>query len=338
MSIISKQDTISLHSKIVCANCSDSNNINSQINNTNIITDPETSELICSNCGMVVSSERAQGTRGEWRYFDSDSANNNGIRTGMPTSLARHDMGLSTIIGRTDRDAAGNRIATSIKPTIDRLRILDYRTQLYSATDRSLRTAFAELDTLKDKMSLPNSVVEKAAYIYRKAQERGLVRGRTISAMLAAAIYIACREIGVGKTLKDIARGTNVKPKSLSHSYRMLLTELDIKTPMLDPMRCVVKVANKRHLHERITRQGIDIMHTAIRKEASAGKNPMGLAAAVLYISYLTNNINNDVHNKSNDSNNNKTSQTSFAQAAGITDVTLRHSVKDLKDRLLLLN
>src|ERR671911_944443 len=338
MSIISKQDTISLHSKIVCANCSDSNNINSQINNTNIITDPETSELICSNCGMVVSSERAQGTRGEWRYFDSDSANNNGIRTGMPTSLARHDMGLSTIIGRTDRDAAGNRIATSIKPTIDRLRILDYRTQLYSATDRSLRTAFAELDTLRDKLALTDSVVEKAAYIYRKAQSRGMVRGRTVSAMLAAATYIACREIGVGKTLKDIAQGTNVKTQTLSQSYRILLTELDIKTPMLDPMRCIAKVANKMRLNERITRQGMDIMHTAIRKEASAGKNPMGLAAAILYISYLNNNINNSVHNKSNESNNSKRSQTSFAQAAGITDVTLRHSVKDLKNRLLLLN
>jgi transcription initiation factor TFIIB len=82
----------------------------------------------------------------------------------------------------------------------------------------------------------------------------------------------------------------------------------------------------------------MDIMHTAIRKEASAGKNPMGLAAAILYISYLNNNINNSVHNKSNESNNSKRSQTSFAQAAGITDVTLRHSVKDLKNRLLLLN
>jgi transcription initiation factor TFIIB len=340
MSKILKQNTISEYSKIVvCPNCNvNYNSGGNKNNNSNIITDPETGEQICGNCGMVVSYERTQGTRGEWRYFDSDSANNNGIRTGMPTSLARHDMGLSTIIGRTDRDAAGNRIATSIKPTIDRLRILDYRTQLYSATDRSLRTAFAELDTLRDKLALTDSVVEKAAYIYRKAQSRGMVRGRTVSAMLAAATYIACREIGVGKTLKDIAQGTNVKPKTLSQSYRILLTELDIKTPMLDPMRCVAKVANKMQLNERITRQGIDIMHTAIRKEATAGKDPMGLAAAVLYISYLTNNINNDVHNKSNDSNNNKTSQTSFAQAAGITDVTLRHSVKDLKDRLLLLN
>jgi transcription initiation factor TFIIB len=335
MSKRSKQNTISGYTKIVCPNCNvdlDSGNKNSSSNN--IITDHESGEYICGNCGLVLSAEKAQETRPEWRTFNSEQSNINRIRTGMPTSLARHDMGLSTIIGRTDRDYTGNRIASSIKSTIDRLRILDYRTQLYNSTDRSLKKAFSELDKLKDKLILPDSVVEKAAYIYRKAQSRG----RTVSAMLAAAIYIACREIEVGKTLKDIAQGTNVKPKTLSQSYRILLTELDIKTPMLDPMRCIAKVANKMHLHERITRQGMDIMHTAIRKEASVGKNPMGLAAAVLYISFLNNNINNSVHNKNNESNNSKRSQTSFAQAAGITDVTLRNTIKDLKNQLLLLN
>src|ERR671919_20510 len=333
MSKRSKQNTISEYTKVVCPNCNvnlDSGNKNS----SNIITDHESGEYICGNCGLVLSAEKAQEIRPEWRTFNSEQSNINRIRTGMPTSLARHDMGLSTIIGRTDKDYNGNRIATSIKSTIDRLRILDYRTQLYSSTDRSLKKAFYELDTLKDKLALTDSVVEKTAYIYRKAQSRGMVRGRTVSAMLAATIYIACREMGVGKTLKDIAQGTNVKPKTLSQSYRILLTELDIKTPMLDPMRCIAKVANKMRLNERITRQGMDIMHTAIRKEASAGKNPMGLAAAILYISYLNNNINNSVHNKSNATSNGKRSQTSFAQAAGITDVTLRHSVKDLKNRL----
>ena len=276
----SKQTTISEYTRVVCPNCNvnlDSDNKNS--NNSNIITDHESGEYICSNCGIVLSAEKAQETRPEWRAFNTGQSNNNRIRTGMPASLARHDMGLSTIIGRGDRDYTGNRISASIKSTIDRLRILDYRTQLYNSTDRSLKKAFSELDKLKDKLVLPDSVVEKAAYIYRKAQSRGMVRGRTVSAMLAAAIYIACREIEVGKTLKEIAQGTNVKPKTLSQSYRILLTELDIKTPMLDPMRCIAKVGNKMHLHERITRQGMDIMHTAIRKEASVGKNPMGLAA-----------------------------------------------------------
>jgi transcription initiation factor TFIIB len=343
MSKISKQDTISEYSRIVCPNCNANfGSSNKNGNKSNMITDPESGEHICGNCGLVLSIEKVQETRPEWRNFDLEHKNNNRIRIGMPTSLARHDMGLSTIIGRTDRDYTGNRIATSIKPTIDRLRILDYRTQLYSATDRSLRTAFAELDTLKDKMSLPNSVVEKAAYIYRKAQERGLVRGRTISAMLAAAIYIACREIGVGKTLKEIVEGSNVKSKILSQSYRILLTELDIKMPMLDPMRCIAKVANKMKLNERITRQAMDIMHEAIKKEASTGKDPMGLAAAVLYMSYFNNNIKgSDISKKRRDASNEDTgnrSQTSFAQTAGVTDVTLRHTIKDLKNRLLLLN
>ncbi|MGA9167854.1 MAG: transcription initiation factor IIB [Nitrososphaeraceae archaeon] len=340
--MISKQDSISVRSKIVCTNCNKSNNINSQINNTNIITDPETSELICSNCGLVISTERVQETRPEWHYFDHDSPNNNRIRTGMPTSLARHDMGLSTIIGRTDRDYTGNRIATSVKSTIDKLRVLDYRTQLYSATDRSLKKAFSELDILKDKLALPDSVVEKTAYIYRKAQQRGMIRGRTVSAMLAAAIYIACREIRIGKTLKDIAEGSNVKPKILSQSYRILLTELDIKTPMLDPMKCITKITSKMKLNERITRQAMSIMYEAIKKEATTGKDPMGLASAVLYIAYTNNNIRgSDISSKRRDANNENTnnrSQTSFAQAAGVTDVTLRHTIKDLKSRLVLLN
>jgi transcription initiation factor TFIIB len=144
MSKRSKQNAISEYPKVVCPNCNvtlDNGNKNS--NSRNIITDHESGEFICSNCGLVLSAEKAQETRPEWRTFSSEQSNNNSrIRTGMPTSLARHDMGLSTIIGRTDKDYMGNRIATSIKSTIDRLRILDYRTQLYGSTDRSLNRAF----------------------------------------------------------------------------------------------------------------------------------------------------------------------------------------------------
>ena len=68
---------------------------------------------------------------------------------------------------------------------MDRLRTWDYRTQ--SSTHRNLRQAFNWLDVFKDKLVLSYAVVEKSAYIYRKAQERGLVRGRTISTVLAAA-------------------------------------------------------------------------------------------------------------------------------------------------------
>ena len=90
-------------------------------------------------------------------------------------------MGLSTIVGRTDRDASGHKIDAQMLSTMERLRTSDFRTQRHTPTDRNLSLAFNELKTLKDKLVLPDAVFEKAAYIYRKAQQRGLVMRRTIS-------------------------------------------------------------------------------------------------------------------------------------------------------------
>src|SRR5919198_6250178 len=194
-----------------------------------IITDAESGEIICSKCGQVIL-DKVQQTGPEWRNFGlSDKSNDTRSRVGMSTSLAKHDMGLSTIIGRTDRDASGQKIDGPMRSTMERLRTWDYRTQIHNSTDRNLKQAFFQLDILKDKLGLSDSVVEKAAYIYRKAQERVLVRGRTISGILAAAIYIACREMGISRTLKDIAAASNVKLKEVAKSYRLLCLELELK-------------------------------------------------------------------------------------------------------------
>jgi len=289
-----------------------------------IITDSESSELICSKCGQVIS-DKVEQDGPEWRNFDLLSpgqSNTNRSRVGMSTSLARHDMGLSTIIGRTDRDASGQKIDAAMRSTMDRLRVWDYRTQIHSATDRNLRNAFFKLDILKDRLGLSDSVVEKAAYIYRKAQERGLVRGRTISGVLAAAIYIACREMGISRTLKDIALYNNVKFKEVAKSYRLLCIELDLKVPIVDPMRCIAKVANKANLSERTKRQAAEMMNNVTKREISVGKNPMGLAASVLYMSSLKTGEN--------------ITQSNLSNAAGVTEVTLRNRYKDLMNKLEL--
>ena len=137
------------------------------------VTDPESGEVICRNCGLVLF-EKAQESRAEWRAFTTEEANDRS-RTGIPSSLARHDMGLSTVIGRTDKDASGRTLDALMRSTMGRLRAWDFRSQAHSPTDRNLRQAFSELDRLKDKLGVSDVVIEKTAYIYRKAQERGLV-------------------------------------------------------------------------------------------------------------------------------------------------------------------
>jgi transcription initiation factor TFIIB len=115
-------------------------------------------------------------------------------RTGMPMSLAIHDMGLATLIGKTDRDATGRKIDNMMHTTMQRLRTWDLRSHV-RPSDRSLAHAFNELRLLEDKLALPNVVIEKAAYIYRKAHDKKLLRGRPISALVAASVHIACREM-----------------------------------------------------------------------------------------------------------------------------------------------
>jgi transcription initiation factor TFIIB len=88
------------------------------------------------------------------------------------------------------------------------------------------------LDRLKDKLAVGDAVIEKAAYVYRKALEKGLVRGRSISALVAAALYAACRDTETPRTLKDIAHASNIKKKDVARCYRLLIRELDLKMPV----------------------------------------------------------------------------------------------------------
>jgi len=291
-----------------------------------VIIDPESGEIICSNCGMVISDKVQDMSRPEWRAFSAEEVNDR-CRTGAPTSLARHDRGLYTIIGKTDKDGAGHKLDASTYSTIKSLRAWDFRTQSRTATAINFIQAFNALDVLTDKLALPDAVVEKTAYIYRKVQKRGLVRGRTITALLAASAYIACREIGIPRSLRDIASASNIKRKHLAKAYRLLLVELDLKVPLVDQMKCIAKVANIANLSEKTKRQAISIMNEVRKDETlllSDGKNPMGFAATILYLSSI--NIGENI------------TQNDIAQAAGVTEVTLRNRLKDLKSKLKLSN
>ena len=154
--------------------------------------------------------------------------------------MARHD------IGRQNIDASGRIIDAATRCMMERLRTWDLRIKVTSSYDWNLITALNQLQPSKVRLSAV--IVEKTA-IYRKAHKKGLVRGMTISAILNAAIYI---ELGTAKTLKEIADATNIKRKTLEKCYRQLIYELDIKIPMVDSTKCIVKVANRANLNKKI--------------------------------------------------------------------------------------
>jgi transcription initiation factor TFIIB len=301
------------NNNIICPACSNDNTSDKKV-----ITDPQSGEIICTNCGLVISENIQDNSRPDTRAFDTIELNDRS-RTGAPTTLARHDMGLATVIGRDSRDASGQKLDPAMCYTMNRLRIIDSRTQVYTPTAINRKRAFNELDILKDKLGLSDAAVEKVAYLYRKIQKRKLTRGRSIPSVLAAAAYIACREMGISRTIKDIAEISNIKRKDVARIYRLLVFELDIKIPIVDSMKCIAKVANKANLNEMTVRQAMSIMKDLNGREISAGKNPMSLAAAVLYLSCTMTGEN--------------VTQENISHLAGVTGVTLRNRLRDLHDR-----
>jgi transcription initiation factor TFIIB len=282
-----------------------------------IVTDANTGENFCGKCGFVLTDKISESGP-EWRSFSNEGENKS--RAGVPTSLAMHDMGLATVINPQNKDATGKPLSASMKSTIERLRTWDSRSQVHEPVDRNFRQAFSELDRLKDKLAVGDTVIEKAAYIYRKALEKGLVRGRSISSLIASALYAACRDTETPRTLKDIGGASNIKRKDIARCYRLILRELNLKMPVVDPVQCISRIASKASLSEKTKRKATKILQTAEEKKISSGKDPMGLAAAALYVACVTN-----CENKT---------QREVAEAAGVTEVTIRNRYKGLKVEL----
>jgi len=211
----------------------------------NLVHDYDTGETVCGDCGLVIN-EQMMDKGPEWRAFTQEEKASRS-RVGVPTSYSVHDKGLSTAISQIDRDAFGRKLPLRTRLQMWRLRKWQIRSRVHSSIDRNLAQAMAELDRLSDKIYIPSPIKEKAAVIYRKALDKGLVRGRSIAAIAAASLYAACR---------------------------------------------------------------------------AAGKDPMGLAAAALYIACLQ--------------NNEKKTQKDIAEAAGVTEVTVRNRYKTLRKQLHL--
>jgi len=201
--------------------------------------------------------------------------------------------------------------------TIERLRTWDSRSQVHEPINRNFRQAFSELGSLKGKLAISDSVYEKAAYIYRKALDKGLVRGRSITGLIAASLYAACRETGTPRTLKDVADASNIKRKEVARCYRLLHRELDLKMPVFDSIQCIAKISSRLKITEKSKRHAIKVLKTAQQNEESAGKDPMGLAASALYLACVKHDEN--------------VTQRDIAEAANVTEVTIRNRYKGLK-------
>lgn len=282
-----------------------------------LVMDGGSGEVICSNCGLVIK-DAVIDQKPEWRAFTPQEREAK-RRVGSPTSLKQFDKGLSTTF-QPYRDTHGKPLPLKERLKMMRLRKWHIRAQMRSSAQRNLSQAMNVLTRLSDKLHAPKNVEENAALIYRKALKKGLVRGRSISSIAAASLYAACRLTRTPRSLKSIVEASTRTRKEVARCYRLIQRELQLKMPIDDPAKYVPKIASKVGLNQKTQNVTMQLLQKAKEMKVVAGKGPIGMAAAALYSASII--------------NGEHITQRELADAADVTEVTVRNRCKGLDKSL----
>jgi len=276
--------------------------------------DSSRGERVCGKCGLVLE-ETMIDSSAEWRAFDADQRSKR-TRAGAPLTHTKHDKGMTTEIGR----GRGELFKVSPEKRAQYYRLTKWQKRLIESKDRNLSFALSELQRLVSFLGLPKPIHEEVAKKYEQAVDRGLVRGRSMEAVIASLLYAVCRELGSPRTLEEIAEASGVEKREIGRTYRYIARELNIRILPAAPQHYVPRFASMLGLSDKVQAKAIRLLKEAKKHEATAGKGPTGVAAAALYIAAVL--------------SSEKRTQREIADAIGVTEVTIRNRFKELVEKL----
>ena len=292
-----------------------------ECNSTERIVDNQRAEISCARCGLVLD-ENIIDKGPEWRAFDHEQRDKR-TRVGAPSTNTISDKGLTTDIDWRNKDINGRNISERYKQQWYRLRKWNKMMRVSRAGERNLAFALSELDRQASTLSLPRSVREDAAVVYRKAAKKKLVRGRSIETVVAASVYTACRRCNIPRTLDEISEVSKVSKKQIGKTYRFLSRKLKIKLKPTSPVDYIPRFATNLDLSGEVQSKAIEIINKSNEFGLNSGKGPAGIAAAALYIASVL--------------LGERKTQKDVSEVAGVTEVTIRNRYRELSEKINLV-
>jgi transcription initiation factor TFIIB len=198
--------------------------------NCRLIHDQSKGEYICEGCGCVVMDQiNDYGPENHSNDFEEKSRL---TRASGHTSLSLHDYGLRTEIGFSSKDYSGKSIDYAIVEQMNTMRKWQSRIRVASPKERRLSNVLSKISEICSLLSLPKTITETAAKFYRLFENRSEAKGKSVTCIAAATIYLACKKCNVVRSLEEIVSpsGSNEKSKSntrlASKYYRTMVMEM----------------------------------------------------------------------------------------------------------------
>jgi transcription initiation factor TFIIB len=265
--------------------------------------DIKTGDIVCTLCGRV-AQEKMIDMGSEWRNF-GDGGENKSRAEGVDDINDK----LTTNI-QTSKQAERNNAAMS-----------KLHQQISGNEQKALTQASTKIAEFGAQMNLPNTVLKSAKKIYKdfETKKKRKIRGSNSDPFIVAVLYIACKENGLSRTFKELARETDIKEIEVRRMYQALTKHLGNgcgrATPVA-PHDLVIRICSLLNLKQNVIYLAQQIAkNVASRLE---GKSPSSIAAASILMAVKHEGVS-------------ECTEREIASAASISPSTVKNIYKDME-------
>jgi transcription initiation factor TFIIB len=282
-----------------------------------LVEDYRAGDLICSICGLVVG-DRVIDVGSEWRTFANDNKETKDMCRVGATENPLMQGDLSTTIGMATGNAGFGDDGRPI-----------YRNRNSESTqDRTIRVANREINEMAERLTVDRSIADKAQFIFHKVYTEKLIKGRSNDAIIAACMYIACRQQSVPRTFKEICRVSKSSKRDIGRCFKTILKSFQLSDnnqvksasiPTITSGDFFARFCSRLALPLPVQRLANQIAEKANNLNLVAGRSPISLAAAAIYMSVLLHGLN-------------KTPK-EIADVSGVAENTIKQTYKVMQPR-----
>ncbi|KAI8320956.1 cyclin-like protein [Martensiomyces pterosporus] len=245
----------------------------------NIVEEFASGDLVCGDCGLVLG-DRIVDTRSEWRTFANDEGDDPS-RVGNAANPFLDGAQLDTVIARGGDHGSG------LARDLNRI----HGRSTAQRHERNLVQAYKEISALCDAYDLPKVIGDVAKQLYKKVEDDNLQRGKNNDAIIAACIFLACRQEGVPRTFREICALTKVDRKDIGRTFKFLKGKLGTESGTTSSDDLILRFCSNLTLNMETQRIAELLSQKAKDMDKIAGKSPVSIASACIYMaSYLTGN------------------------------------------------
>jgi len=140
---------------------------------------------------------------------------------------------------------------------------------------------------MSSKLGIPEDIANEAYSIYKRAHNKGLLKGRSVEGVAGASLYIACRQNGTLRDLDEIGESTRVSRKEIGRTYRYVASELGINLEPVEPREYVPRYCSLLNLSEEVESEAKEILKKIPKEMLTSGIDPTNIAATVIYIANI---------------------------------------------------